>query len=233
MTTAAGAGAAPRSIDVIVPVRDEEEVLEHFHARVCAIDLPLHLVYVDNASTDRTPAILRSFQGVTVIQHERDEGYGGSILDGFARSTADAIVVIDADCEYPPESIPALVAALAEHEVVYTSRFLGGRPAGMPGFRRFGNRFLTGVFNLLFRQRLTDLYTGCKALRRPVLEGLELERRGFEHVLELAVRLSRRGVRIAEVPIEYTPRSTGRSKMSHLSETVKLCALLVRYWLAA
>lgn len=216
-------------IDVIIPILNEEEMVGVFFDRISALPLPLHFIFVDNASTDRTKEIVRAFPRSTLIEHEKNEGYGGSILDGIARSDADALVIIDADAEYPPEVIPALITALEENEVVYTSRFLGTTGIDMPLFRRIGNRAITGSFNALFGQDLTDLYTGCKALRRSALEGISLERKGFEHVLELGVKLARRGIRIAEVPIRYEPRSTGSSKMRHLSETLKFIYLLLRY----
>ncbi len=222
-----------KSVDVIVPVHNEEEGLEAFHARIRQVPAPLHLIFINNASTDRTLEILRTFPDITIIDHEVNEGYGGSIRDGLARATADAVVIIDADCEYPPEVIPELVARLADDDVVYASRFLDPRRLEMSFIRRFGNRTITLLFNVLFGHRLTDLYTGCKAMRRTAIDGLALERTGFEHVLELAVRLSRRGCRFAEVPIAYAPRQTGTAKMRHMSETLKFCYLLLRYRLTA
>lgn len=219
-------------IDVIIPVLNEEEMVGVFFERISALSLPLHFIFVDNASTDRTKEIIGAFPRSTLIAHERNEGYGGSILDGIAASTAEAFVIIDADAEYPPEALPALVGALEQSDVVYTSRFLGTGKIDMPLFRRIGNKLITGSFNALFGQKLTDLYTGCKALRRSALDGIVLERKGFEHVLELGAKLALTGIPIAEVPIRYEPRSTGSSKMRHLSETLKFIYLLLRYRMA-
>jgi hypothetical protein len=99
----------------------------------------------------------------------------------------------------------------------------------MPLTKRLGNRLVTGLFNAVFAQHHTDLYTGCKAMRREVLQGLTLERDGYEQVLELAVKLARRGVVVKDVPIDFEPRRTDRSKMRHLSETAKYLWLLGRY----
>ena len=216
-------------IDVIVPVLNEEDMVRTFYERISKVPLPLHFIFVDNASTDRTRELVRTFADSTLIEHEKNEGYGGSIIDGIAHSTAEAFVIIDADCEYPPEAIPDLVAALEHSPVVYASRFLQARELKMPLLRKAGNRTITALFNLLFRQNLTDLYTGCKALRKSAVEGLPLERKGFEHVLELAVRISRRGITFSEVPIVYELRRIGRSKMGHVAETLKFLYLLLRY----
>lgn len=219
-------------VDVIIPVLNEEEMVGAFFERISALPLPLHFIFVDNASTDRTREIIREFPRTTLIEHERNEGYGGSILDGIDASTAEAFVIIDADAEYPPEVLPSLLAALETSEAVYTSRFLESGKVDMPLFRRAGNKVITGSFNVLFGQALTDLYTGCKALRRRALDGITLQRKGFEHVLELGAKLARKGIRIDEVPIRYEPRRTGASKMKHLSETLKFIFLLLRYRIA-
>ena len=99
----------------------------------------------------------------------------------------------------------------------------------MPLVRRLGNRAISGIFNLLFGQRMTDLYTGMKAIRRDALRGVELQQNGFEHVLELSARLAVAGHRIHEVAVVYTPRSQGVSKMRHIPETLKYVWLVARY----
>ncbi|WP_028585238.1 glycosyltransferase family 2 protein [Desulfogranum mediterraneum] len=218
-------------VDVIVPVYNEEEILPEFHRRITALNLPLHLIYVDNASSDRSVEIISSFGDVTLIRHEQNEGYGGSILDGIAHSENDKIVIIDADCEYPPEALPELIERLDTSNVVYTSRFLEGRNQFMPLPKRLGNQLISALFNLLFRQRLTDLYTGCKAFNRAVVAGVRFERKGFEHVLEFGVRMARRKLTIEEIAIDFTPRHTGQAKMQHISETLKYLYLTCYYYL--
>src|ERR1041385_6728268 len=105
---------------------------------------------------------------------------------------------------------------------VYGSRFLANdaaRRRGPAGWS-LGNRLVTQSFNLLFNQRLTDLYTGLRAVRRTALATVTLGSPGFEIVLEIAAALARNGARIAEVPIGYAPRRSGQSKMRHAREAV-------------
>ncbi len=218
-------------IDVIVPVLNEEEILPEFHRRISALGLPLNVVYVDNGSSDRSLEILSSLSRVTLIKHEYNKGYGGSILDGLVHSSNEKIIIIDADCEYPPEVIPELITALDIADVVYTSRFLEGRNRRIPLTKRLGNQLISALFNLLFRQGVTDLYTGCKALNRSVLRRVNLQRQGFEHVLELAAKLARKNTVIKEIAIDFTPRHTGTAKMKHLSETLKYLYLIAYYFL--
>lgn len=220
--------------DVIVPVFNERANLPAFRARLEALPCyeQLQLIVVDNGSTDGSVDYLAQWPGITLIRHTHNEGYGASLRDGLAAARHDQVIIIDADGEYPPEAIPALLNALQQHAVVYASRLLhkpSARAAGMPAFKWWGNRCISGLFNQLFGQRTTDLYTGCKALRRDCLAGLVLERNGFEQVLELAVQLSLRGIRIAEIPVDFQPRAAGESKMSHLTETLKYLFWLLRY----
>ncbi len=217
-------------IDVIVPVYNEEEILPEFHRRLRALDLPLNIVYVDNCSTDNSVGILSSFADVTLIRHERNEGYGASLLDGIAASSNEKIIIIDADCEYPPEAIPRLVDRLDSSDAVYTSRFLDDRNDFMPLTKRLGNKFISRLFNMLYNQQVTDLYTGCKGLRRSRLKGMTLNCKGFEHVLELGVQLAVKNIRIEEIGVEFTPRHTGTAKMQHLTETAKYFYLIFFYY---
>lgn len=217
-------------IDVIVPVFNEEEILPEFHRRLCALGLPLNIVYVDNCSSDNSVGIISSFADVTLIRHERNEGYGASLLDGIAGSSNEKIIIIDADCEYPPEAIPELIDRLESANVVYTSRFLDGKNTFMPLTKRFGNQLISSLFNLLYRQQVTDLYTGCKGLRRSAIKGIKLKCKGFEHVLELGVKLAVKNARIEEIGVRFTPRHTGVAKMQHLAETAKYFYLIFLYY---
>jgi glycosyltransferase involved in cell wall biosynthesis len=216
-------------VDIIVPVRNEEASIDELCARVARLGLADRLLFVDNGSTDRTVDRVRGHPEVRLIRHARDEGYGASIRDGIAGSDAEHIVVLDADLEYPPETIPTILAALERHAVVYGSRFLGPDPPAMPLARRLGNRIVSTLFNVLFGQRTTDLYTGMKGLRRSLLPLSSLRRSGFEHGVELAALVARSGHRIHEVPVAYRPRIRGRSKMRHLPEAVKLVSYLLLY----
>jgi len=151
------------------------------------------------------------------------------LRDDIRAASSDKIVIIDADCEYPPEAIPDLVNELDEHEVVYTSRFLEEQQSSMPFLKMFGNKVISWLFNLLFDQHVTDLYTGSKGFRREVVADLTMERDGFEHVLEVAARLAKKGIAIHEIPVPFRARQTGKSNMSHVTETLKYLYFLVLY----
>jgi len=218
-------------IDVVVPVFNEEKGLPEFIDRLSVLPMSFHPIFVDNASTDNSLHLIQQVPGATVIRHKKNEGYGASLRDGILASTSEKILIIDADCEYPPEALPNLVTELDYHRVVYASRFLDqNRRVPMPCLKRAGNKMISGLFNLLFQQQTTDLYTGSKGFQRSVIIDLPMERNGFEHVLEIAARLARRSIRISEIHVEFRPRQTGRAKMKHLPETMKYLYLLLYYF---
>jgi glycosyltransferase involved in cell wall biosynthesis len=222
------------SVDVVIPVFNEAATVFELSERLARSVPNAKLFFVDNGSTDDTCAIVEKVAGARLVRHSENLGYGRSILDGIAEGAGEHIVMIDADLEYHPEDVPALLDALARSPAVYGSRFLGRRGGAgvMPRSRRIGNGVVSELFNVLFDQALTDLYTGLRAVRRDVLpRGLQSP--GFELVLELAARLSSAGIRIAEVPIRYTPRTLGRSKMRHVPEFLKFSQKLVEYRIAA
>jgi glycosyltransferase involved in cell wall biosynthesis len=219
------------SVDVIIPVFNEEATVGPLVERLRRVCPGASFVFVDNGSTDRTLEILDSIAGVRIVRHERNLGYGRSLRDGIEASGGDLVVMIDADLEYHPEDVPAIAAALASAPAVYGSRLLEGAEGlrTMPWTRRLGNRLVTRLFNLLFGQRLTDLYTGIRGVRRDALAWQSLRSDGFEFVLEVAARLALNGAGIAEVPVRYTPRTAGVSKMHHVRELLRFGIHLVKF----
>jgi len=215
--------------DIVVPIYNEQETVPDLLRRLRDSCPGARLIFVDNASTDGTRDRLEEGGVTDLVRHAENLGYGRSLLDGMRHGSGEYVIVIDADLEYFPEDIPALVECLGTSPAVIGSRFLaGGRsPPAMQWYRSLGNGLVTVLFNKLFGQRLTDLYTGVRGFRRSVLPLDELESGGFEFVLELSARLVHAGVDIAEVPARYRPRVTGRSKMRHVPEFVKFARRLV------
>jgi glycosyltransferase involved in cell wall biosynthesis len=145
-------------------------------------------------------------------------------------SQSENIIIIDADCEYPPEVIPEILDKLKHHDLIYTSRLYqrhSAADANMPYLKMQGNKIISSLFNRLFHQNTSDLYTGCKGFKRHCIEGLDFKHKGFEHVVEFACLLSARNYQIKDIAVTFEPRHTGRSKMSHAAETVKLVYLLL------
>jgi hypothetical protein len=147
--------------------------------------------------------------------HESRRGYGSAYLAGFAASQGRYIVMADADLTYDFADIPRFVAALEEGaEMAIGDRMDNIAPGAMPWLHQYvGNPLLTGLLNALFKTGIKDAHCGMRAVRRDVLERLDLRTTGMEFASEMVIRASKENLRITEFPIEYHPRG-GESKLS-------------------
>lgn len=205
------------SVSVIIPCLNEEQTIEACvraaNASLQAAGFRGEVIVVDNASEDRS-AELAAAAGARVVREER-RGYGSAYLAGLGAAAGDFVVMADADLTYDFGEIPRFVSRLqAGAEFVIGDRMDNIEPGAMPWLHRYiGNPLLTGVLNLFFRTGVRDAHCGMRALRREVLERLDLRTTGMEFASEMVVRAAREKLVIDELPITYHPRS-GTSKLS-------------------
>ena len=205
-------------LSIIIPAYNEAGTIAAIVHRVQAVDLgPIEkeIIVVNDGSTDDTEQVLKGLSAVRHISHERNAGKGAALAAGFQAATGGIVLIQDADLEYDPEDYPAVIRPIVEghSDVVMGSRFILYKPKFF-GTRRspylshyIGNMLITSLTNLLYGQRFTD-YEGCyKAFRRTVVAATPVKARGFEFDNELICKLMRKGTRIVEVPIRYTPRT--------------------------
>jgi len=231
----AGAGspqpaARTLTVSIIMPVYNERETIRAALDRVRALDWPKEILVVDDASTDGTGELLAAEEGIRLLRHERNLGKGAAIRTALAVAQGEVVVIQDADLEYDPQDIPRLLAPIARGEarVVFGSRFLVGRPP-MRWANYLCNRLLALAANLLYGAGITDEATCYKAIDTELLRSLKLECRRFEFCPEVVAKLRRRGERIVEVPIRYTPRSFDAGKKIRWWDGVHALWTLVRY----
>jgi glycosyltransferase involved in cell wall biosynthesis len=204
-------------VSVVIPCLNEAENIERCvtvaREVIEANGIEGEVLVVDNASEDDSAA-LAARAGARVVREPR-RGYGSAYLAGFAAAKGRYIVMADADLTYDFNEIPRFVAELdAGAELVMGDRMENIRPGAMPWHHRYiGNPILTGLLNLFFRTGVSDAHCGMRALRRDVLERLDLRTTGMEFASEMVIRASKERLRIAEFPIEYHPRG-GESKLS-------------------
>src|SRR5450631_2178463 len=204
-------------VSVVIPCLNEAENIEAcVKAALQALELmgvEGEVVVADNNSEDDS-ARLAAQAGARVVI-ERGRGYGSAYLAGFAASKGRYIVMADADLTYDFADIPRFVAALEEGaEMVIGDRMDSIQPGAMPWLHRYiGNPILTGLLNLFFRTGVKDAHCGMRALRRDVLDTLDLRTTGMEFASEMVIRAAKQHLAIAEVDIEYHPRG-GESKLS-------------------
>jgi hypothetical protein len=209
-------------LSVVIPALDEAHGIADICARVLStrdalreagVD-DLELVVVDDGSSDRTAEIAEEMDGVRVIRHPGNRGYGAAIKTGFRACTGDLLAFLDADGTYPPESYPKMAKALLEQgaDVVVGSR-MADPESGMPLTRRLGNRFFVTLVNMLGAGRITDSASGQRIVRREVLARLYPLPDGLNFTPVMTTRALHENVDMIEVPIRYHER-VGDSKLS-------------------
>lgn len=228
--------ALPESfkLSVVIPVFNEAATILQVLRRVRSLGMPLEIIVVDDCSTDGTREVLRSLardSDLRLILMDHNEGKGAALRTGFQAATGSVVVIQDADEEYDPRDLPAVIRPIVQGEadVVYGSRFLGDEPQDRSWLHRLINRVLTQSSNLLTGLRLTDMETCYKAFRRDVLLDLPLQQNRFGFEPEVTAKLARRGHSILEVPIRYRPRSYAEGKKIGWRDAFNALYCILRY----
>lgn len=228
--------AVPRHflLSILIPVYNEAATIRQVIAQVAALPIPKEIIVVDDGSTDGTRQVLAELevaQHLHVLYKPLNEGKGAAIRSGLRRARGDVVVIQDADLEYDPRDILALVRPIVrgEADVVYGSRFLQRDAAPSPWFHRLGNRLLTALSNALTGLELTDMETAYKAFRRELVLDLPIHQPRFGFEPEITARIARRGWRLCEVPVRYTPRSYAQGKKIGLADLVSTLYCILRY----
>jgi len=172
------------------------------------------LLVVDDGSSDDTASEARR-AGALVATHPTNLGYGAALQTGYRfalRNGYDAVLQLDADGQHDPASIPRLLAALAEHDVVVGSRFLEAGSYKPPLLRRLGMLLFGRAASLMVRQRFTDPTSGFQAISRAALLFYAHERYPHDYPdADVLVMLVRSGLRVTEVPVRMLPSPDGKS----------------------
>lgn len=197
-----------RRILVLLPLYNEAPTLARVLDQVRRWAPGANTLVVDDGSTDGSPAILSAYPDVAVLTHAQNEGYGQSLIDGFAYATShgfDAAVTLDCDEQHEPCQIPQFVGALAGADIVSGSRYLdpaaGGDPA--PPDRRQLNQEITERLRALTGYPITDAFCGFKAYRADALKRLALTEPSYGMPLQVWVQAAAHRLRVVELA---TPR---------------------------
>jgi glycosyltransferase involved in cell wall biosynthesis len=223
-------------LSIIVPVYNEAKTIQQVIERLLEISLPVarEIVVVNDGSTDGTTEVLDAMAPVpgvlSVVHAQANAGKGSAVRIGLQRARGSIIAIQDADLELDPVQLAGLVQPIldGEAEVVYGSRFLSGRPAG-PWLSVAANRTLTGVTNVLFGARLTDMETCYKVMQTPIARSLQLESNRFDIEPEITAKLLRQHRRIVERPVQFDPRNRASGKKIGWRDGFHAIAVLLKY----
>ena len=216
---------------MIVPVYNEVAHVDELLPAIHASPVKKEIIIVDDGSTDGTREKLSSMplnNDITVVFHEKNCGKGAAIRSALPYARGEYVLIQDSDLEYDPRDYAALLQPLQENRanVVYGVR--PDRPER--GLRFFlGAKFLTHLTNLLYGAGIHDEATCYKVFRRSLISQIDLQCQRFEFCPEVTAKLCRMGEKIAEVPISYTPRSTGEGKKIRYADGWLAIWTLLRY----
>jgi glycosyltransferase involved in cell wall biosynthesis len=234
---------SPPRVSVVVPTLNEERNLPYFFSRLPR-DGIAEVILVDGGSVDRTVEVGLELHPELVVVHQTRTGKGNALACGFAVSTGDIIVMLDADGSTDPAEIPRFVESLRTGtDYAKGSRFRpGGGSEDITRLRKLGNHGLNGFVNLLFGTDYTDLCYGYNAFWRhclthlalpavdlpPPAEGGKLWGDGFEVETLINIRAAADGLRISEVASLEARRLHGVSNLNAFSDGIRVLRTILR-----
>jgi len=225
-------------LSVVMPVYNERATLRRVVNGVLSLSLPfeIELLCVDDGSTDTSREILAELQrehpAIRVLLQPHNLGKGAALRRGIQEATGEFVIIQDADLEYDPAEYPILLEPLiaGKADVVYGSRFMGGRPHRVLYFwHSVGNWLLTLFSNALTDLNLTDMETCYKVFRREVIQSIPLEENRFGFEPEVTVKIAKRRLRVFEVGISYSGRTYEEGKKIGWKDGVRAFWCMVKY----
>jgi len=230
---------SPVTLSIVIPCFNEERTLAACVTGVLAIQdvaLSVEVIVVDDCSRDGSLAVAEGLAAkhpeVRVLRHGKNQGKGAALRTGFREATGDFVAVQDADLEYDPMELRGLLEPLrlGKADVVFGSRFLGGRPHRVLYFWHYlGNTFLTFLSNMFTDLNLTDMEVCYKVFRRVVIQAIEIQEDRFGFEPEIVAKVAQQRLRIYEMGISYSGRTYEEGKKIVWRDGIRALYCIFRY----
>lgn len=210
-----------KKISIIIPVYNEKETIQKCLKKVLeskTFEFEKEIIISDNNSVDGTKELLEqiSYPNVKILFRKKNEGKGANIINAIKHVRGDIVIMQDADLEYSPDDYEDLIRPFIKYDadVVYGTRLTGAkefRVLGLPNF--IGNKLLTWAANFLYSKTFSDIETGYKVFKAPLLKELNLKSNGFEIETEITSKISKdKKLIIFETPITIFSRTYDEGK---------------------
>ena len=210
---------------VIIPTYNEAQNIEKLISKITALELNLNFLIIDDSSPDGTADIVKNLinnnSDISLIIQSSKSGLGTAYKRGFKWAIEqgyDKIIQIDADLSHNPKSIPKLIEASMEYDLVIGSRYIKGiNVINWPMSRLLLSYFANKYVKLLTRLRINDSTSGYKCIKTQVLKEIDLDKvqsQGYSFQIEINFLAFYKGFRLKEIPIVFHDRTVGESKMS-------------------
>ncbi len=221
------------SVSVVVPTLNEARNLPYVLPYLP--DIVTEVVLVDGGSKDNTIQVAKELRPGVRILRQSGKGKGNALTEGFAATTGEIIVMIDADGSNDPQEILLFVDALMEGaDFAKGSRYIGdGGSADFTWIRWFGNCVINLLANAFFKVQFTDLCYGYNAFWRHCLPELDIDCPGFEVETLMNLRACKANFRIKEVPSFEADRLFGESKLQALNDGWRILKTILRERMSA
>ncbi len=234
------------TLSIIIPAYNEAATIHRILDKVKAVELDFELekelVIVNDASTDNTEAAIKNYIAtnpelpIKYYSHQKNMGKGAALHTGIDKAQGEYLIIQDADLEYDPAEYNLILRPILNDfaDVVYGSRFLGGKPHRILFFwHSIGNGILTFFSNMLTNLNLTDMETCYKCFRSEYIKSLKLKEKRFGFEPEVTAKISRiPNIRIYEVGISYYGRTYEEGKKINWKDGVRAiyCILKFNIW---